>query len=101
MATIWWDSPTFNHCLLIPPIIALAGLAAEAGAGAARAGRLDCRALRLVGVGALGWLLGEAASVAVARQAGLILMLQGAVVDLPRPRGRARAALPARLCACS
>ena len=36
--------------------------------------------LALIGIGALGWLLGEVASVAVARQAGLILMLQGAVL---------------------
>jgi len=79
LATIWWESPTFNHCLLIPPIIGwliwqrqpeLARLAPVAWT----------LGLALVGVGALGWLLGEAASVAVARQAGLILMLQGAVV---------------------
>lgn len=79
MAAIWWDSPTFNHCLLIPPIIfwliwqrkpELARLTAAAWAPG----------LALVGVGAVGWLLGDAASVAVARQAGLILMLQGAVL---------------------
>jgi exosortase A len=79
MAAIWWDSPTFNHCLLIPPIIfwlvlqrkpELARLTPVAWAPG----------LVLIGIGALGWLVGDAASVEVARQAGLILMLQGAVV---------------------
>ncbi len=79
LATIWWESPTFNHCLLIPPIIfwlvwqrkpELARLTPAAW----------LPGLALVGIGALGWLLGAAGSIEVARQAGLVLMLQGAVV---------------------
>ena len=79
IVSIWWDSATFNHCLLIPPIIAwlvwqrlpeLRQL--EPGAWASGLG--------LVGLGALAWLLGESGSVAQARHAGLVFMLQGAVL---------------------
>ncbi|MGQ0660267.1 exosortase A [Sphingosinicella sp.] len=80
LAAIWWDSPTFNHCLLIPPIIGwlvwqrapeLARLTPAAWAPG----------LVLVALGAASWLAGEAGSVALPRQAGLILMLQGAVIS--------------------
>lgn len=76
---IWWNSSTFNHCLLIVPIIGwlvwqrlpqLRDLTPATWAGG----------LALVGAGAAGWLLGEAGSLALARHAGLVLMLQGAVI---------------------
>lgn len=79
MATIWWTSSTFNHCALVPPIIAwlvwqrlpeLRQLRPEAWAPG----------LLLAAAGAGGWLLGEAGGVALARHAGLVLMLQGAVI---------------------
>jgi exosortase A len=78
MATIWWTSSTFNHVLLIPPIVAwlvwqrrpeLAQLRPSAW----------WPPLLLVAAGAFGWLLGEAAGVALARHAGLVLMLQGTI----------------------
>ncbi len=79
LATIWWDSATFNHCLLIPPILGWLVWQRRP-----ELMRLTPAAwlpgLVLVGIGALGWLLGDAASVAVARQAGLIVMLLGAVM---------------------
>jgi exosortase A len=79
MGRIWVESSTYNHCALILPIIAwlvwqrlpeLRQLAPSAWPPG----------LILVGMGALGWLLGEAATVALARHAGLVLMLQGAVI---------------------
>lgn len=79
MATIWLGSSTYNHCLFIPPIIAwlvwqrlpeLSRLAPAAWAPG----------LLLVAAGAGAWLLGEAGGVGLARHAGLLLMLQGAVV---------------------
>lgn len=78
MAAIWWDSPTFNHCLLIPPIIGW--LVWQRQPELARLTPVAwVPGVALIGVGALGWLLGDAASVEVMRQAGLVLMLQGAV----------------------
>jgi exosortase A len=79
MVGIWWGSSTFNHCLLIPPIIVwlvrqrlpeLRRLAPAAWAPG----------LLLLAGGAALWLLGEAGGLALARHLALILMLQGAVI---------------------
>ena len=79
MAGIWWLSSTFNHCLLIPPIVGwlvwqrlpeLRRLAPAAWAPG----------LAVVAGGALAWLLGEAGGIGFARHLGLVVMLQGAVV---------------------
>ena len=79
MATIWWTSSTYNHALLIAPIIGWLVWQRRS-----ELSKLEPAAwwpgLVLAGVGALGWLLGEAAGVAFARHAGLVLMLQAAVV---------------------
>ena len=76
---IWWNSSTFNHCLLIPPIIAWL-----VGQRVPELRRLTPAAwapgLLLIGIGAVGWLLGDAAGLAFARHLGLIFMLQGAVI---------------------
>jgi exosortase A len=78
---IWWDSATFNHCLLIPFI--LWWLVAQRREELTR---LTPAAwwpgLLLVGAGALGWMLGEASGVAFARHLGLLFMLQGAVIAI-------------------
>jgi exosortase A len=88
IAAIWWNSDTFNHCLLVLPIIAwlvwqrlpeLRALAPRAWAPG----------LALVAAGGAGWLLGEAGNVALLRHFGLVAMLQGAVVAcLGRPVAR-------------
>ena len=79
MAVIWWNSSTFGHCLLIPPILywlvrqrvpELRQIEPSAWAPG----------LIPIGLGAIAWLLGEAGELALARQAGLVLMLQGAVI---------------------
>jgi exosortase A len=79
LVSIWLESWTFNHCALILPIIAwlvwqrrpeLRRLIPSAWAPG----------LLLVGAGAAGWLLGEAGGVALARHAGIVLMLQGSVI---------------------
>jgi exosortase A len=84
MAAIWWNSSTFNHCLLIVPILVwlvmqrkelLAELKPEPWSPA----------LLYVAAGAFGWLLGDAAGLAVARQLGLVMMMQGSVVALLGP----------------
>lgn len=76
---LWWNSSTYGHCLFLPPIIAwlvwqrlpdLRRLTPAAWAPG----------LLLVAAGGFGWLLGDAAEVALVRQFGVVLMLQGAVV---------------------
>ncbi|HEY7811010.1 MAG TPA: exosortase A [Allosphingosinicella sp.] len=79
MALIWWNSSTFNHCLLIPPIVGwliwqrlpeLRSLSPAAWAPG----------LLLTAAGAVLWLLGEAGGLALARHLALVLMIQGAVI---------------------
>jgi exosortase A len=79
MAGQWWNSSTYGHCLFLPPIIAwlvrqrLPGLRLLQPVA-------WWPGLLLVAAGAGGWLLGDAAGVALARQYGLVMMVQGAVV---------------------
>ncbi len=79
MAAIWWNASTFNHCLLILPIIfwlvwqRVPGLRELAPS-------TWLPGLAWLGLGAFGWLLGEAGGVGLARHAGLVLMLQGAAI---------------------
>jgi len=84
LAHIYWTSTTFGHCLFIGPVIAwlvwsrrreLAQVTPTAW----------WPGLTIVAVGGFGWLLGDAASVNFARQLGLVMMLQGAVVTLLGP----------------
>jgi exosortase A len=84
MVRNWWNISTYNHCLLIVPILyylvqqrqeELAKLTPE----------IWLPGLLLTGLASLGWLLGEAAGVALARHLGLLMMLQGAVVTLLGP----------------
>lgn len=84
MASIWWTSSTFEHCLFIPFLIAW--LVQQ---------RLpDLRRMQpaawwpgllWVAAGAFAWLLGAAAGVALFRHAALIIMMQGAVLALLGP----------------
>jgi exosortase A len=79
MVSIWWDSSTFNHCLLILPLIFW--LVRQR---LPELGRLAPAAwwpgLALVAAGALAWLVGEAGGLSLARHFGLVTMLQGCVV---------------------
>lgn len=81
---IWWNSSTFNHCLLIVPI--LVWLVMQRKELLAEVKPQPWTAAILYGaVGAGGWLLGDAAGLAVARQLGLIMMLQASVATLLGP----------------
>jgi exosortase A len=81
MARQWWDASTYNHILLIPPILfwlvrlrrhELARLTpAEWWPG-----------LVLLGGGMLTWLAGAAAGINLVSQFGAVAMLQGATVAL-------------------
>jgi len=84
MVRTWWSISTYNHCLLIIPILywlvqqrqeELAKISPE----------IWMPGLLLTGIASLGWLLGEAAGVSFARHLGLLMMLQGVVVTLLGP----------------
>jgi exosortase A len=79
MAAIWWESSTFNHCLIILPLI---GWLVWQRWPELRhfSPRAWLPGLAIVALGGFGWLLGQAAGVALARHLGLVVMLQGAVV---------------------
>ena len=77
-AGIWWNSSTFTHCLLMVPMI---GWLVSQRTALLRplAPVYWWPALAwMAGAGCV-WLVGEAAGVALFRQLGLVLMLQGAV----------------------
>lgn len=85
LVTIWWTSSTFTHCLLILPVLGwLVWLRrpelAKLSPGAWWPG------LIWLGGGAFAWLLGDAASVALLRQLGLVVMLQALVPCLLGPQ---------------
>jgi exosortase len=84
VAQIWWNSSTFNHCLLIIPI--LWWLVDQRKDELAR---LEPRPWALpllwIAAGSLGWMLGDAGGVALARHAGLVMLLQGSAALLLGP----------------
>jgi len=84
MAAIWWNSSTFNHCLLILPILVWLVLQRKELLAELKP-KPWTPALLYGAVGAGGWLLGDAAGLAVARQLGLIMMLQGSVAAILGP----------------
>jgi exosortase A len=81
MAAIWWNSSTFNHCMLIVPVLAWL-VAQRKPQLLALNPQSWWPALLYIAVGAFGWLLGEAAGVGLARQLGLVMMLQGSVAAI-------------------
>nr|WP_235530335.1 exosortase A [Sphingomonas sp. Leaf62] len=83
---IWWNSTTYGHCLFVPPIIGWLVWQRRREVLALQPGAW-WPGLAIVVVGGLGWLVGEAAAVALFRHVGLVMLLQGAVVTLLGPRG--------------
>ncbi|GAB5481300.1 MAG: exosortase A [Parasphingorhabdus sp.] len=85
MLDAWWNVSTYNHCLLIVPIIVwLVHQRLEELAKITPA--IWTPGLLWIGAASGGWLLGEAAGVSFARQLGLVMMLQGAVITLLGPK---------------
>ncbi len=78
---LWWNTSTFGHCLLIPPI--LAWLVWQRRDGLADIGPspwLPGVGLMLLGTAA--WMLGELAGVALVRHAALVFILQASVLTV-------------------
>lgn len=84
LVSLWWTSTTFGHCLFIGPV--LAWLVWQRRADLARLSPVAWwPGLALVAAGGGAWLLGDAASVDLFRQLGLVIMLQGSVLTLLGP----------------
>jgi exosortase A len=78
---IYWTNTTFGHCLFVGPVIAwLVWQRKRELAEVVPAGWWP--GLALVAAGGMSWLVGDAAGVALFRHAGLIVMMQGAVVSV-------------------
>jgi exosortase A len=84
LAHIWWNSTTFGHCLFIGPVVAWL-VWQRRGDLAQLTPTGWWPGLALVAIGGFGWLMGDAASVGFARQLGLVIMLQGAIVTILGP----------------
>ncbi|WP_404333361.1 exosortase A [Sphingomonas sp. MMS12-HWE2-04] len=93
LARIYWTNTTFGHCLFVAPVIGWLVWQRRAELAQVRPAAW-WPGLVLVGAGGFGWLLGDAASVALFRHAGLVLMLQGAVVTLLGPNVARALAFP-------
>ncbi|WP_037538419.1 exosortase A [Sphingomonas sp. PR090111-T3T-6A] len=81
VAAIWWTSSTYEHCLVILPIVGWLVWQRLPVLAEVRP-RSWALPLLWVAAGAFGWLLGEAAGVAVVRHLALVVMIQGAVATL-------------------
>ena len=79
LATIYWTNTTFGHCLFVAPVIVW--LVWQRRAELSQVTPQGWwPGLALVGAGGLSWLVGDASGVALFRHAGLVAMMQGAVV---------------------
>lgn len=85
MARQWWDSSTYNHVLLIPPI--LAWLVAQRRLELARlAPSAWWPGLAALAGGLAMWLAGTVSGINLASQLGAVVLLQAAVAVLLGPR---------------
>lgn len=93
MAWQWWDSSTYNHILLIPPI--LIWLVLQRGAETAQlVPRAWWPGLVVVAGAVFLWVLGDFAGLNLARQLAVVVMLQGAALALLGPRVAAAVLFP-------
>lgn len=81
MVNLWWNSSTYNHCLLIVPILIWL-VNQRKNQLASLTPQIWWPGLIYIMAAAFGWLLGDMAGVALARQLGIVMMLQGAVMTI-------------------
>lgn len=93
MADQWWNISTYNHALLVPPI--LGWLVWQRAPELVRlAPDTWWPGVVAFGMAALVWVLGAFAELNLARQAGALAMLAGAALALLGPRVAAALAFP-------
>ncbi|WP_082697648.1 exosortase A [Novosphingobium fuchskuhlense] len=93
MAWQWWDSSTYNHILLIPPILVWLALQ-RANETAQLVPRAWWPGLLVTGGAVFLWVLGEFSGLNLARQLAVVVMLQGAALALLGPRVAAAQLFP-------
>jgi exosortase A len=85
MARQWWDASTYNHILLVPPIVAW--LVRQRWPELSKlAPQVWWPGLALLAGGLLGWLAGSALGINTFSQLGAVVLLQAAVNVLLGPR---------------
>ena len=84
MVNQWWHSSTYGHCLFILPLVGWL-IWQRRHEVALVEPRAWLPGLVVVGIAALGWILGEAAEVAVVRHVALIGMIQATVLTVLGP----------------
>lgn len=84
MANQWWNSSTYGHCLFILPLVGWL-IWQRRDEVALVEPRAWLPGLAAVGIAAFGWLVGEAAGVAVVRHAALIGTIQATVLTVLGP----------------
>lgn len=79
LASLWWTSTTFGHCLFITPVIAW--LVWQRRSDVAQfSPHAWWPGLAVLAAGGMVWLVGDAASVDLFTQLGLVMMVQAAVL---------------------
>ncbi len=84
MADQWWNSSTYQHCLFILPIVGWLVWQRRREVEPI-APRGWAWGLAFVGLGAFGWLVGEAAGASLIRHAALVFMVQATVLTILGP----------------
>ena len=84
MAGQWWDSSTYNHILLVPPIVAWL-VSLRAGEVVQLTPHGWWPGLVLFAGAAFLWMLGDFAGFSLVRQVAVVVMLQASVVALAGP----------------
>ena len=85
MALIWWNVSTYSHCLFILPLVGWL-IWQRRDEVMAIGPRSYPPGLAFVFAGALLWMLGQVAGVALFRHAGLVFMIQSSVLTLLGPQ---------------
>lgn len=81
MAKIWWQVSTYSHCLFIIPLVAWL-IWQRRDEVQALTPNSWLPGLGLAFIGALLWMIGQVAGVALFRHAGLVFMIQSSVLTL-------------------
>ena len=85
LVSLWLNSSTFNHCLLLLPVIGWL-IWLRRHELALLTPRAWTPGLLWMAGGSMVWIVGDAASVAMLRQIGLVVMVQGTVPALLGPQ---------------